>query len=166
MKNSKPHGPRIALRRSGIHGRGVYARRPLKEDETVCEYKGERIGEAEAARRYPENMSGLNHTFVFGIEDELNIDGGSKGNIARWINHSCDPNCDTFEEDKRMFVRAIRAIRPGEELTYDYAIQAGEPLTREVKSRWPCWCGAKQCRGTVLVPTPKSKKKAGRRKMG
>jgi SET domain-containing protein len=159
MKSTNPRGPRIVLRRSGIHGRGVYARLPLHEDETVCEYKGERIGEAEVARRYPEDMHGLNHTFVFGVEDEVNIDGGSKGNIARWINHSCDPNCDTFEEDKRIFVRAIRDIRPGEELTYDYAIEAGEPLTREVKSRWPCWCGAKKCRGTVLVSTPSKKKK-------
>jgi SET domain-containing protein len=164
MKSTKSRGPRIVLRRSGIHGRGVYARRMLHEDETVCEYKGERIDDAEAARRYPENMAGLNHTFLFGIDDDLNIDGGSKGNIARWINHSCEPNCDTFEEDKRMFVRAIRDIRPGEELTYDYSIGAGEPLTREVKSRWPCWCASKKCRGTVLVPTPKPRKKKAKRR--
>jgi len=161
MKSSvKKHpGPRIVVRKSGIHGRGVYARRRIREDETVCEYKGEIIGEAEVARRYPENMEGLNHTFIFGIEDEHNIDGGAKGNIARWINHSCDPNCDTFDKDKRMFIRAARDIRPGEELSYDYCIEAGERITKEVKSRWPCWCGALNCRGTVLVPTPKPKKK-------
>ena len=162
MKSRKAgaRGARIAGRDSGIHGRGVFALRPIREDETVCEYKGEVISEAEVARRYPENMQGLNHTFIFGVAHNHNIDGGSKGNIARWINHSCDPNCDTYEKDKRMFVRAARDIRPGEELSYDYCIEAGERLTKAVKARWPCWCGAKKCRGTVLVPTPKSRKKA------
>ncbi|OGA30168.1 MAG: hypothetical protein A3I01_14270 [Betaproteobacteria bacterium RIFCSPLOWO2_02_FULL_65_24] len=160
----KRRGPRIVVRRSGIHGRGVFARRLMREDETVCEYKGEITSETEAARRYPENMGGLNHTFIFGIAHDHNIDGGAKGNIARWINHSCDPNCDTYEEDKRMFVRAIRDIRPGEELSYDYCIEAGERITKTVKARWPCWCGTKNCRGTVLVPTPKRKKKKAKRR--
>ena len=157
-------GPRIVVRRSGIHGRGVFARRLIHEDETVCEYKGEIISEAEVARRYPEDMDGLNHTFVFGVEHDHNIDGGANGNIARWINHSCDPNCDTYDKDKRMFVRAIRDIRPGEELSYDYWIEAGEPLTKAVQARWPCWCGAKTCCGTVLTPSPKPRKKKGKRR--
>lgn len=159
-KSVKPtSGPRIVVRSSGIHGRGVFARRALREDETVIEYKGEIISEAEIERRYPEDREGLNHTFVFGVEHDYNIDGGAKGNAARWINHSCAPNCDTFEEGRRIFIRAARNIRPGEELTYDYAIEAGEPLTKALKARWPCWCGAKKCRGTVLVPTPKRKKR-------
>jgi len=156
--NKLTTGPRIVVRSSGIHGRGVFARRALREDETVIEYKGEIISEAEIERRYPEDRAGLNHTFVFGVEHDYNIDGGAKGNAARWINHSCAPNCDTFEEGRRIFIRAARNIRPGEELTYDYAIEAGEPLTKALKARWPCWCGAKKCRGTVLVPTPKRKK--------
>jgi len=162
----KRREPRIVVRRSGIHGRGVFARRRIREDETVCEYQGEILSETEVARRYPENMDGLNHTFVFGVEHDYNIDGGAKGNIARWINHSCGPNCNTFEQDKRIYVRAIRDIRPGEEISYDYYIEAGERLTKAVKARWPCCCGAKKCRGTVLVPTPKpreKKKKAKRR---
>src|SRR3990170_8095859 len=90
MKTGKTgrRGPRIVVRRSGIHGRGVFARRPLRQGETVCEYKGERVSESEIARRYPEDMDGLNHTFVFGIDHDLNIDGGVNGNIARWINHA------------------------------------------------------------------------------
>lgn len=162
MKNKvlqRQRGARFVVRRSGIHGRGVFARRLIREDETVVEYKGEIVSEREIERRYPENMSGINHTFIFGVEHDHNIDGGAMGNSARWINHSCDPNCDTFEENKRIFVRAIRDIRPGEELTYDYAIEAGEPLTRALKARWPCWCGAKRCRGTVLVPTPARRRK-------
>jgi SET domain-containing protein len=166
MKSSKAirRGPRIVVRCSGIHGRGVFARRLIHEDETVCEYKGEIISEAEVAHRYPEDMEGLNHTFVFGVEHDHNIDGGAKGNIARWINHSCAPNCDTYEKDKRIFVRAIRDIQPGEELFYDYAIEAGDPLIKAVKARWPCWCGAKRCRGTVLVPSPKPRKKKTKRR--
>ena len=152
-------GPRFVVRRSGIHGKGVFALRPIAEDETVIEYKGEIVSEAEIGRRYPEDREGLNHTFVFGVEHDYNIDGGAQGNAARWINHSCAPNCDTFEENKRIYVRAARRIRPGEELTYDYAIEAGEPLTKVLKSRWPCWCGAARCRGTVLVPTKKSRTK-------
>ena len=152
-------GPRYVVRRSAIHGRGVFARRPIREGETVIEYKGEIISEAEIERRYPEDRSGINHTFVFGIEHDYNIDGGSKGNAARWINHSCQPNCDTYEEDRRMYIRAIRNIRPGEELSYDYAIEAGEPLTAALRARWPCWCGARTCRGTVLVPSKKPRKR-------
>lgn len=152
--------PRIAVRRSGIHGKGVFAVSPIRDGQTIIEYTGERITEDEIERRYPEDMEGLNHTFVFGIRHDVNIDGGSGGNDSRWINHSCDPNCDTFEEDDRIFVRAASDIRPGEELTYDYAIEAGEPLTAAVKKRWPCWCGSKNCRGTVLVPTPRKRKRA------
>ena len=156
-------GPRFVVRSSGIHGRGVFARRPIREDETVIEYKGEIISEDEVGRRYPEDMDSINHTFVFGVEYDHNIDGGAKGNAARWINHSCQPNCDTYEDDRRIFVRAIRTIQPGEELTYDYAIEAGEPLTRAVKERWPCWCGAQKCRGTVLLLTKKPKKRKSTR---
>ncbi len=137
----------------------MFARLPINEDDTVIEYKGEIISEDEIERRYPEDLEGLNHTFVFGVEHDYNIDGGSLGNAARWINHSCEPNCDTYEENKRIFIRAARRIRAGEELTYDYAIEAGEPLTKALKKRWPCWCGAKKCRGTVLIPSPKPKKK-------
>jgi len=163
---SASRGPRIVVRRSGIHGRGVYARRPIREDQTVCEYKGERISEKEIERRYPEVMDGINHTFVFGIELDLNIDGGRNGNIARWINHSCDPNCDTYEKDQRIYIRAIRTILPGEELSYDYGIEAGERLTKAVKARWPCWCGARKCRETVLVPTPKPRSRKSNKAKG
>jgi uncharacterized protein len=166
MKNAgkdRP-GPRIVARRSGIHGRGVFARRLIREDETVCEYKGEVINEPEVARRYPEDLHGVNHTFVFGVEHDHNIDGGANGNIARWINHSCEPNCDTYEKNRRMFIRAIRDIRPGEEISYDYNIEAGERITKAVKARWPCWCGTKRCRGTVLVPTSKPKNKKAKRR--
>lgn len=158
-KKQSSRGPHYIVRRSSIHGRGVFARHLIPENATVIEYKGEIIDEAEIDRRYPESRTEPNHTFVFGVEHDYNIDGGAKGNAARWINHSCQPNCDTYEEDRRIYIRAVRDIRPGEELTYDYAIQAGEPLTAALKACWPCWCGAKRCRGTVLVPSKKPKKR-------
>ena len=158
---TKRKGPRIAVRSSGIHGRGVFARRPIREDETVCEYKGEIISEAEVARRYPENMDGLNHTFIFGIAHDHNIDGGSPRATSRA--GSITPASRTAIPTRKTSACSCapsRDIRPGEELSYDYCIEAGERITKEVKARWPCWCGAKKCRGTVLVPTPKPKKKA------
>ena len=147
--------PRIQARRSAIHGRGVFALEAIREGTTIIEYTGERITEAEIDRRYPESREQMNHTFVFGIRHDVNIDGGVGGNASRFINHACDANCDTFEKDDRMFIRAARNIRAGEELTYDYAIEAGEPITPQLKACWPCWCGARTCRGTVLVRTVK-----------
>lgn len=158
-KSAAVAGPKYVVRKSSIHGRGVFARKPIRENETVIEYKGEIINEAEIDKRYPESREEPNHTFVFGVEYDYNIDGGVDGNAARWINHSCDPNCDTYEEDRRIYIRAIRDIQPGEELSYDYAIEAGEPLTAKLKSCWPCWCGSRRCRGTVLVPTKKRSKR-------
>ena len=154
--------PRIQARRSAIHGRGVFALEPIREGTTIIEYTGERITEAEIERRYPESREQMNHTFVFGIRHDVNIDGGVGGNASRFINHACEPNCDTYEKDERMFIRAARNIRAGEELTYDYAIEAGEPITPQLKACWPCWCGARTCRGTVLVRTVKrSRRKSG-----
>jgi SET domain-containing protein len=144
---------RIAVRRSTIHGRGVFALRPIPAGARIIEYEGERIDDAQALARYPETMDGENHTFVFEVAEDLNIDGGSGGNTSRFINHSCDPNCETVDEDCRIFVEATRDIAAGEELTYDYNIDAGEPITPSVKRRWPCRCGGRNCRGTVLVPS-------------
>lgn len=162
-RNETRRGPRIEVRRSGIHGRGVFARRAIRQGETVCEYKGELITEAEIARRYPEDRKGVNHTFVFSVSRNRNIDGGSRGNIARFINHSCDPNCESFEKDKRIFIAALRDIRRGEELFYDYCIESDEPVTKALKALWPCWCGTKNCRGTVLLPPPRMKTRKKKR---
>ena len=148
---------RIQTRRSGVHGKGVYAVVDLAEGETLIEYVGEIITWDEALRRHPHDPSDPNHTFYFHIDEEHVIDAKHGGNSSRWINHSCDPNCVADEEGGRVFIRALRNIAAGEELFYDYGLVIDEPLTPKLKAQYPCWCGAPKCRGTLLAP-----KRAGR----
>lgn len=145
-------GPRIAVRRSGVHGKGVFAVRPLARGEVVIEYTGERINWKEALRRHPHDPNEPNHTFYFDIGGDRVIDANVGGNSARWINHSCQPNCEADEEDGRVFIKALRAIKPGEELFYDYGLSTDERYTAAVKKQYECRCGAKACRGTMLAP--------------
>ena len=148
----KATGKRIQTRRSGVHGRGVYALVDLAEGETLIEYTGERITWDEALRRHPHDPQDPHHTFYFHIDDGQVIDAKYGGNSSRWINHSCDPNCVADEEDGRVFIRALRPIRAGEELFYDYGLVIDEPYTKKLKAQFPCWCGSANCRGTLLAP--------------
>ena len=144
-------GPRFVRRRSSIHGFGIFALRSIPPGARLIEYKGALIDSAQAEGRYPENDTPP-HTFLFDADDDLYIDAGVNGNSARWINHSCDPNCESVQEGRRVFIESIRAIRPGEELAYDYRIVLDTPHDREAKKKWICLCGAKNCRGTMLAP--------------
>lgn len=150
---------RLALRRSGIHGRGVFARERIPAGVRVVEYRGERITPAEADRRYPDPPAGEYHTFLFQIDDDVVVDAGRGGNLARWINHSCAPNCDAVVEGDRIFIESVREIEAGEELTYDYMFVLEERHTPARKRRYPCHCGAPDCRGTMLA----RKRGSGRR---
>jgi uncharacterized protein len=140
----------LAIRRSGIHGRGVYARIPIPEGTRIVEYRGERITTAQAETRYPDDETVPYHTFLFAIDDDLVVDAAHGGNTARWINHSCDPNCEVVLEDGRLYIEAIRDIAPGEELAYDYNFILPVRHTPRMKKRFPCACGAAHCRGTML----------------
>ncbi len=140
----------LSQRRSAIHGRGVYARALIPADTRIVEYRGERISNAEADRRYPDDEFAAHHTFLFALDDDTMIDAAYGGNLARWINHSCDPNCEAVEEDGRIFIESIRDIPPGEELAYDYNYILPERHTPRMKKRFPCHCGAAACRGTIL----------------
>lgn len=139
------------IRRSGIHGRGAYATQPIAAGTRIIEYKGERITTEEADRRYPDDPSHAHHTFLFAIDGDVVVDAAFKGNAARWINHCCDPNCDAVIDDGRIFIEAVRDIAPGEELTYDYNFILEERHTPAAKRRYPCYCGAANCRGTILA---------------
>ena len=149
---------RIQTRRSGVHGKGVFAVQPLAEGEMLIEYGGEVISWKEALRRHPHDPLDPNHTFYFHIDDKHVIDGKQGGNSSRWINHSCKPNCEADEEGGRVFIKALRNIEPGEELFYDYGLIIDARYTAKLLAEYPCWCGAKKCRGTLLAPKDKNGK--------
>ena len=141
---------RIQVRRSGVHGRGVFAVGPLAEGERIVEYKGERISDDEAAERHPADPTAPHHTFYFSLEGGGVIDARFGGNSARWINHSCAPNCEANEIKGRVYIHALRDLAPGEELFYDYHLVLDERITPKLKRDYLCLCGAATCRGTML----------------
>jgi SET domain-containing protein len=153
-----PSGRRIQTRRSGVHGKGVFAVQPIAQGEKIIEYVGEVITWKEADRRHPHNPKDPNHTFYFHLDDKHVLDALYGGNSSRWINHACEPNCEADVEDKRVFIKALRDIEPGEELNYDYGLVIDSPLTPELKAEYACWCGAASCRGTMLASTDNDKK--------
>jgi len=158
---AKPE-PNIQLRRSTIHGNGVFATRAIAKGARIVRYMGllRTHDEVDAAYAGQEETG---HTFLFTLNDEYVIDGNLKGNIARWINHSCEPNCEAVveEDDKgrahrdKVFIEALRRIKPGEELTFNYGITLAERHTPKLKKLWGCRCGAPTCTGTMLQPKRK-----------
>ena len=150
---------KIATRKSAIHGNGMFAVLPLKKGERLIEYKG-RLRSHEEVDAGESGDAESGHTFLFTLNDDWVIDANFEGNDARWINHSCDPNCEALiEEDAggdsrkdRVFIEAIRDIRPGEELSYNYGITLAERHTPRLKKIWACLCGSPKCTGTMLQP--------------
>ena len=129
---------------------GAFAIKPFPEGTRLIEYAGERLTPEQADARYPDNDD-RHHTFLFAIDDDVVVDAAVNGNDARFLNHSCDPNCDVIIEDKRLWIETIRDVDPGEELVYDYAFVLPERHTPAAKRRYPCSCGARNCRGTILA---------------
>lgn len=150
---------RIAARRSPIHGNGVFAVAPIRKGEEVIEYKGTLMTHDEADEMYGDGGE-TGHTFLFTLNEHYLIDANRKGNTARWINHSCAPNCRALVEEStsgdprrdKVVIEAIRNIKPGEELTYDYGITLDVPHTARLKKLWKCLCGSPNCTGTLLKP--------------
>ena len=145
-------GPLIEVRDSPLHGLGVFALRDIPRGTRIIEYLGERITHAEADRRYEHKQAGDSHTFLFIADGATVIDAGVDGNEARFVNHACEPNCESVIEDRRVFIDAIRAIEPGEELTYDYQIQREADDPPDIDGIFACRCGSAGCRGTLLWP--------------
>jgi len=153
LPNTAGAGRRIQVRRSGVHGRGVFAVQPIEAGQTLIEYRGEVISWPEALRRHPHDPKDPHHTFYFHIDDDRVIDAKVGGNAARWINHACDPNCEADEtEGGRVFIKALRDLQPGEELFYDYGLVIDERYTAKLKAQYACRCGSTVCRGTMLAP--------------
>ena len=157
MKNGARRGGRpLKMVKSKIHGRGVVATRDIAAGERLVEYVGEVITSSEADRRYPYDESKPHHTFLFAVNSRKIIDASHHGNVARWINHSCDPNCEAVVEKGRVFIYSLRDIEKGEELAYDYWFVLDEPHTKQLKAQYPCRCGSKKCRGTILADKRKA----------
>lgn len=124
--------------------------RALAKGTRLMEYLGERITHAEADRRYAREHENSPHTMLFAVNEKVVIDATRRGNSARYINHSCKPNCEAVEEEGRIFIETLRKIEPGEELTYDYNLVLEERHTPAMKKMHACYCGARRCRGTLL----------------
>jgi uncharacterized protein len=145
----------VVVRHSAIHGTGVFAARDIAAGEEIIEYAGRRITQEQADAEYPEDDG---HTFLYVLNEHYLIDAGVDGNDARWINHSCDPNCEVWvvESDDgnpahdRLVIEAMRPIRAGEELTYEYGVTCDPPITDADRALWACHCGAPNCRGVML----------------
>ena len=150
---------RFVARRSPIHGNGVFATAPIARGEEISEYKGTLLTPDEADALYGDGGE-TGHTFLFTLNEQYVIDANQRGNTARWINHSCAPNCRAVVEESasgdprrdKVKIEAIRNIKPGEELTYDYGIVLDVPHTARLKKLWQCLCGAPKCTGTLLKP--------------
>jgi SET domain-containing protein len=150
--------PSWIVKASAVHGNGVFARRKIPAGSCIIEYQGERIDWTEAERRAEEKGGPINHTFYFSLHDGRVIDGGSKGNEARFINHACEPNCEAIEhEDGRVFIYALRPIERGEELAYNYALIYEGRHTPAIKKAFACHCGTPGCQGTYLAPKRRNK---------
>lgn len=142
----------LRVRRSRLHGRGVFALRRIRKGTRIIEYLGDRVSHREADRRYEHKDVSDNHTFLFIVDRGIVIDGGANGNDARFINHSCDPNCESVIDERRVFIEAVRTIHPGEELTYDYQIGRDRNDPPNIDDIFACRCGAERCRGSMLWP--------------
>ena len=159
---SRRRAPLFEVRHSRIHGFGVFAARRIRKGTTIIEYLGDRLSHAQADARYEDKDPNDNHTFLFTVDARIVIDAGVNGNEARYINHGCDPNCESSMRGKRVFIEAIRTIQPGEELAYDYQIQRDSDDAPNVDEVFACRCGAATCRGSMLEAPKKLRKKPRR----
>lgn len=152
------------VKQSPIHGRGVFARRNIPAGTRVIEYQGTRISDTEADNRHPANPDDPFHTFFFVLSSGKVIDGNDQGNDARWINHACDPNCESQEGrgGKRVYITAKRDIARGEELNYDYGLVMDGKITKKNRLEYACRCGSKNCRETMLALPKKKRRQAAK----
>ena len=130
----------VSFRPSRIHGIGGFARKEIAKATRVIEYVGERIDKQESLRRCEQN-----NEFIFTLDEAWDLDGNIPENPARFINHSCAPNCDAEVEDERIWIVANRDIRAGEEITFNYGFDLVDYRD------YPCSCGAPECVGYIVA---------------
>lgn len=142
---------RIVVRNSPVHGRGVFVLTKITAGEPIVEYKGKLVSWRQAQRSYERSSTADGHTFFFDLNDGRVIDGATGGNSARWLNHSCMPNCEAEQQGSRVFIRAIRDIEEGRELFIDYQLTVAGRQSAAVKRIYACCCVSRRCRGTMLA---------------
>ncbi len=156
--------PLYVVRRSTIHGRGVFAARRIRKGTRIVEYTGERISNKEADRRYDDTLMKRHHTFLFTLDSKTVIDGAIEtgGGDASYINHSCEPNCEAVITGKKIFIHALCTIEPGAELAYDYQYERTGKDDAKLEKFYVCRCGAPSCRGSIMKPAKKKKRSRAR----
>ncbi|MBI2391710.1 MAG: SET domain-containing protein-lysine N-methyltransferase [Deltaproteobacteria bacterium] len=141
--------PKVKVKRSRVHGQGLFAAEDIAEGTPIIEYTGERVTRAEARRRYASRPDAA--VQLLAIDARTSIDGAVGGSDARFANHACSPNAQLLVYKKRVFLVAIEPIAKGEEITYDYALEITgdvDAITAMVET--VCSCGSPECRGTML----------------
>lgn len=151
MKKNNQTRP-FEIRSSPIQGQGVFATRTIQKGARIIEYLGERITHDEADQRYDDETGMYAHVLLFSVNEKTVIDAGVGGNEAKYINHSCEPNCEAVNESGHVFIEALHTIMPGEELTFDYQLERPGEYDPEWEELYACHCGATSCRGTLLAP--------------
>lgn len=142
-RRQRPWGAgNVLVRRSGVHGRGLFARRDIRKGERIIEYVGEHVGKREGQRRTDAQWA-KGRIYTFELNARTDIDGGVRWNTARLANHSCEPNAESEIERGRVWIVALRRIKAGDEITYDYNFPIEEDMIQ-------CKCGAAKCRGFVV----------------
>jgi len=140
------------LRKSKVHGNGVFAKKNIKKNVKIIQYIGEKITKKEGDKRSAErikkylNKKNVGSVYVFELNKKYDIDGSPKYNKARYINHSCEPNCEVIIENNQIWILSIKNIRAGEELNYDY----GYAFDKDDYEDHPCLCGSKKCIGYII----------------
>lgn len=149
---------RFVVRTSSIHGQGVFANAFLPAHTRLMQYAGERISSADAALRYGDNTN-VGSTYLFAVNSDWLIDGLVGGNSARFINHSCEPNCEAViwvdingdSQKDKVWIETLRDVEIGEELTFDYALELNSAMQQADLKAWQCRCGQPNCRGSMLA---------------
>src|ERR1700716_735393 len=144
--------PYFVVRESKIQGKGAFAIRNIRKGTRLIEYLGQRISWRTADKRYDDEKMGRHHTFLFTVDDKVVIDAAVNGNDARFLNHSCDGNCESITERKRVFIEATKSIKAGEELLYDYQYERTDDHSAADEKFYACRCGSPKCRGSILAP--------------
>ncbi|MGO8931463.1 MAG: SET domain-containing protein [Limisphaerales bacterium] len=130
----------VVFKSSPIHGTGGFAKTPISKATRILEYVGERISKGESLRRCEAN-----NAYIFGLNDEQDLDGNVAWNPARFLNHSCAPNCEAEKDDDRIWIVATRDIQAGEEITFNYGYDLA------AYRDYPCRCGSPQCVGYIVA---------------